>query len=491
MSIYRRIVRHKLSFLPILLILPLLGAALSTPNLSLAAVTPVAAAPPPGLLDTVKLLVLYTVRDGEGHALVYQRQDLQPGQPLTVKGYVAGVLVLCKDSVKVCLNGDRMSRIYANGDGTLSCKNFGSLRPMNSINPYIESADLKRKAGPGSTEPGASKYLFGGYSCFPSILGSGVSSRDQFSISLEKGGAAVQIACRQQGDRTLLKLPVSPGKTIPVRVQDDSLVEQFTAGDLKQRLDAIVAGIRSVESRFGLDLAAGINLVSYDRISNAMTCEGDPDIWVYAGLLKEESLTELKAIAEHETLHLLTNRLGCAALLREQFADLKGYDAFSRERFLLLTRDIVPRTPGKNPRENRNFFAFINERHFLIGMQGGHSQQNPDELSASFLHTLMYVDRLKTNLDRPLALPGRQQPRFLSQEEKQGVMREYLKTLEILRRGLTRESRCVEDAAKVGRVLDRVEREARRQVRPDQELVDTARVSRNDALSDNRPALGG
>ena len=54
-------------------------------------------------------------------------------------------------------------------------------------------------------------------------------------------------------------------------------MEQFTAGDLKQRLDAIVAGIRSVESRFGLNLAAGINLVSYDRASNAMTCEGDPN----------------------------------------------------------------------------------------------------------------------------------------------------------------------------------------------------------------------
>ena len=112
MSIYRRIVRHKLLFLPILLILPLLGAALSTPNLSLAAVTPVAAAPPPGLLDTVKLLVLYTVRDGRGHALASQRQDLQPGQPLTVQGYVAGVLVLCTDNVKVCLNGYPMSKIY-------------------------------------------------------------------------------------------------------------------------------------------------------------------------------------------------------------------------------------------------------------------------------------------------------------------------------------------------------------------------------------------
>ena len=89
------------------------------------------------------------------------------------------------------------------------------MQPISSINPYLESADLKRKAGPGSTELGASKYLFGGYSCFPSILGTGVSSKEQFAISLEKDGAAVQIACRQQGDRTLLKLPVNPGKSIP------------------------------------------------------------------------------------------------------------------------------------------------------------------------------------------------------------------------------------------------------------------------------------
>ncbi len=45
------------------------------------------------------------------------------------------------------------------------------------------------------------------------------------------------------------------------------------------------ADIKSVESRFGLDLAAGINLVSYDQVCNALTCEGDSDIWVYADLL--------------------------------------------------------------------------------------------------------------------------------------------------------------------------------------------------------------
>ncbi len=93
-------------------------------------------------LDTVKLLVLYTVRNGEGHALAYQRKDLQAGQPLQVNVYIAGVLVLCKDNVKVCLDGDPMSRIYENGDGTLSCRNFGSLRPVSSITPYIESADF-------------------------------------------------------------------------------------------------------------------------------------------------------------------------------------------------------------------------------------------------------------------------------------------------------------------------------------------------------------
>ena len=65
-------------------------------------------------------------------------------------------------------------------------------------------------------------------------------------------------------------------------------------------------------------------------------------------MLKEESLTELKAIAEHETLHLLTNRLGCAALLREQFAISRAMTP-SQGTFLLLTRDIVPRTAGKIP----------------------------------------------------------------------------------------------------------------------------------------------
>ena len=97
-----------------------------------------------------------------------------------------------------------------------------------------------------------------------------------------------------------------------------------------------------------------------------------------------------------------------------------------------------------NERKERNyvlhFFSFINERNFLQGMKGGHSHQNPDEFCTSFLHSLMFVEGLSKNLDRPLALKDREKPHFLNEEEKQNVFKEYVRTFDILSRLISKET---------------------------------------------------
>jgi hypothetical protein len=477
--IFKRKIWKRLSFLPILLILPLLGVAPAISGHKPPATPPALdGQPAANILDSLNLLVLYTVQNGQGHTRVYRRSDISPGKPLEVKGYVSGVLVLLKDSARVCLDGDPMSKIRENRDGTLSCRNYGFLRPESSITPYIGTADPQKPSAAAAARLEAPKDLHGGYSAFPGVLGSSLSPGESFTISLAGRAGTALITCRQEAYRTFMQLPIREGRQIPVRYQDDSVISQFNQADLKQRLTTFAEGIKAVEKKFGMELTSVINLVDYDRICNAMTCDGSGEIWVYARLLKQESLAELKTIGEHESLHLVTNRMGFAHVLREQFADLLGLEDLSMERFMLVTKGITRHSAKKIPNKKRNFFAFINERHFIKGMSGGHSQQNPDEFCASFLHSLMYVDSLKTNLNRPLSLFDRDKPHLLTRTEKRDVEHEYLKTLDILRDSLPRIRQSGHDTGKVSEVLEQAQHQAREQCSPDAGYAGAPRTGR-------------
>ncbi|MDI6854260.1 MAG: hypothetical protein QME75_11740 [Deltaproteobacteria bacterium] len=395
--------------------------------------------------------------------LFYQRKDLRSLKPLNIKGYVTGVVMLLNDELAVSLDGMPMSRIRTNDDGTLTCKYFGPLESVGSISPYIESVSHKAPEN-AAAETGAAKYLFGGYSCFPLVRGAGVSREKQFFISLKKGNDSLRIVVRHQGSRAIFAAKNESGKQISFHYQGTSLPNNFAKDpELRSRLQAISAGIRSVEGKFGVDLVSRVNLVDYEKIRNAVTCGGEKEIWFYLKVLREEPLEELRTIAAHETLHLLVESQGFAedAALREHFADLKGFDFLSYERFMLITKGIVLEKGKEDLKDEAIFFAFLDERNFLKGMKGGHAYQNPEEFCTSFLHSLMFVERLKDNLDRPLFLRGRQEPYFLSQTEKQNILKEYVKTLEILKQSLPGGQQAGFSVEKVGSILEQAHHRAK------------------------------
>jgi hypothetical protein len=116
--------------------------------------------------------------------------------------------------------------------------------------------------------------------------------------------------------------------------------------------------------------------------------------------------------------------------LRSYFADLKGYAELSYERFVLMMNGNS--LAGEDEGTNNVFFSFINEKNFMENMNGGHSQKNIEEFSASFIHSLIFIDRLDQNLDRPLKVNGLDAPRFLSPWEKQVVLDQYIRGIECL-----------------------------------------------------------
>jgi hypothetical protein len=395
---------------------------------------------PSGLIESVKLLGLYTIEQGRMHTRLYDRKDILRERPLEVEGYVSGVVLLLNGEMDVQLDGAALSRIRERDDGTLLCKHFGRLNDDDSIFPYVEPLIQEAPGRLGEGPDETPSYLPGGYSCFPKVRGSGVSPLDRFSISLRRGKASRQITIRHQGERALWEFQAGSGRSVPIVTHGRALSDRSSGRDhLRKRLRAFGQGVRSVEARFGADLVSRVHLVDRRQIRNAVTCKGQSEIWLYVDTLLEEPLEELKTIAEHETLHLLVDREGLTddAAIRKHFADLKGFGMLSCERFLLVSQGVMRDPDTASDEENTLFFSFIDERNFIEGMKGGHSHDNLDEFCTSFLHSVMFFERLGERLNRPVALTRpRRDRRRLTPEEALRVLETYEKTARLLRRAV-------------------------------------------------------
>jgi len=384
------------------------------------------------VLDNIKSLHIYTVQDGERRQQAFTREMLRGREHLQLKGYVSGLLVLCEKEMEIRVADQVMSKIKCNDNGTFSVKHFGELRP-DELMPgpddrgyYEQAAGKWARAGLQGT----------GYSFFPAVTGDTVSPEHRFSIAFLSDGAEATIPVIQNSYIDLRQIAREQGAPLSFRYIGDGL-GRLTGelSDLDARLQAIASGVAGVEAATGMELIRNINVLEYGDLRNAVTSERSDDMWLYMRTLREEPLRELETIAAHEALHKCVNRLRLTADagMRKLFADLKGYDVFSNERFLLTTTGAV--MPGaKSQAGEADLLAFVNEKNFFAGMKGGHAQANLDEFCASFLHTLLFIEKLAECLERPLlvAAANGEGQRSLSAERKEAVLAAYTRTIETM-----------------------------------------------------------
>lgn len=202
--------------------------------------------------------------------------------------------------------------------------------------------------------------------------------------------------------------------------------------DFNARLAAIAEGVSRVESAFGTDLVSRVNILDVEGIHNAVTSRRDGEISFYIDAFIQEPIDELRVIAEHESLHRLVWKLDLSGTteLRKIFSELKGYDLFSNERFMLLTTGAVSEGSAQGGAESL-LFDFIDERNFIPGMKGGHSSENIEEFCTSFMHSLMYIENLKDNLLKPILFHNKHS-QWLSDAEKALIVEAYGKTMNII-----------------------------------------------------------
>ncbi len=328
----------------------------------------------------------------------------------------------------ITVDGKKMSKIKRNLDGTYSVKRFGKIAPDNVVLANLSEGIFLYNNRDNEFLPGAFSY-------FSHVAGDSLSPHDTFDIGFKSEEETYKISVRQNGYRTVRSVCVNSGaKTNDIMFRYlGTRLEKLAAmaPDFDSRLQAIAEGIDSVESILGEDLVTNVNIVDFENVRNAVVCDDARDIWFYSEAVQSESPEELRSMAAHETLHIYVDRHGIArnSEVREFFADLNGYDDLSYERFMIVTSGEV--SPERSSTPHNPIFPFVNEQNFLEGMKGGHSHKNVDEFCVSLLHSLMFVDRLEQNLDRPLKSQYAEK-RSLTPAEKDSVLHSYLRGIDLL-----------------------------------------------------------
>jgi hypothetical protein len=367
-----------------------------------------------GLFQNIEGLCLYEVVDGQRRKIHFSRRDIESGKTLVSKGYISGV-ELISSSPKLAASLE---------DLRMECQVQG---------PGIEG-DAGRETG-AQERLGPHQYT---YAYFPGVLGDIVSPKDQFCLSIHDGNARQALTIRQNGYQCLpqaVQTPLEPQYKAPVFRYAGSDLNRFLAdlNDSEERFQAIKSGIRRVESAFGLKLVDFVNILPYKGPDNALTLRGKTQVWFYADAIRAQHVSELRSMAEHETLHILVDRMGYTRKtpLKELFSDLMGYGLFSRERFLLVTTGALPDASLPAQSAAKPFFAFINEKNFIPGMSGGHARDSLDEFSASFLHSLLYLDHLEKNLSKSqlTMADGTRLP--ITAQVRRTLLMDYLRTLAV------------------------------------------------------------
>jgi hypothetical protein len=343
-------------------------------------------------------------------------------------GHVVGVVVFGPADLKVTLDDQAFRPLQSNKDGSFMVKNVGRIDPA-----YL--------AGHSPNAPSASATGFkskaSAFSYFPKVFGDAVAPGQRFELQLGDEANPQVIAVRQQPVQTVAIAQNNPlPDTPPLFKYVGQRLDQLRApgSEFDARLAAITDGIRMVEAAFQTDLVNQVHLIDMNEKNNALTSEGSSSIWFYIETVLTPSLEELRRMAAHETLHQLVYRLRLthSSRARQFFADLWGLDALSVARFQMVTTGWFDSSNASLSPKSGLFFAFINEKNFMHGMHGGHSHDNLDEFLTSFIHTLLYLEKLAPNLQLPVTLSSAQPAQALNDDDRRRLLDWYKESIQLI-----------------------------------------------------------
>ncbi len=339
-------------------------------------------------------LQIYQVRDGKMEQQWFDADHLKDRRSISLSGYISGIVAVGRSGLSVQVNGRPMSEIRPDKNGKVSLGYYGIIEPADQrIQPPM-AANGQAKHPSGNSVPKI-------YGLFPPVPADTISEGSRITLRVSSGQSPPEKLHIFHSRSVATEVPGSEGVCDFRLTGIGKKALKHAYPDAEARFQAICKGITAVETAFHTDLVRTVHVLAYDDFRNAVTFPNHRDVWFYVNTFLQEPLAELAVIAEHESLHILVDRLKLTADtdLRKLFADLKGFDALSAERFQLVSRGRMVSEADRNPQKESVFFEFIKESNFFTGMKGGHPMDNLDEFCVSFLHTLMYPDLLEIHLN--------------------------------------------------------------------------------------------
>lgn len=388
------------------------------------------------IAEIAQNIIIYVVENGQKKTIVLPPAELTKINGIATAGYVCGVVIVSDKELSISIGGREFSRSRGPIETVDSIESIDGFHHASAVLPPSSTSVVY--STPAVQSPVLEDWR-NNYTLFPAVFGDALEAESLFEISIGVGGETLTLPVRQDGIRDFHVEPTPEGNHIPFRYLGTRLeVLRHTANDFKDRIRTITRGVAGIEAAFQLRLIERINIVDLENIRNAVTTTDGREIWFYIDAFLNEPIQELETIAAHETLHKLISKLGFSLdpEIRKLYADLKGYELFSNERFMLvMTGKLSPDIPSGVVKNNGKsiFFDFIDERNFLSGMKGGHSTENMEEFCTSLIHSIIHISRLKENLETPINIGHASiSPRFLTMAEKDSILRSYSSAIECL-----------------------------------------------------------
>ncbi|MEK7523836.1 MAG: hypothetical protein AAB588_02275 [Patescibacteria group bacterium] len=381
------------------------------------------------IAEGLNLVYLQVIHNGVTKPIILSTDQLKRNPSLKINGYVANIFIFGTREMEVSINGiSANTALFERGGFMLSGPHDVTFEDLATPeHPESELRELflaGQNPKPGKPVPG--RYFFANSALSTDYHGLGIlNGIPKASLQLRVDGKSYEIPIEQKVDE-------------PFETMDGyefcylgNSQEQFAQIDnLHEKLKAITESAKEIEELFGGKLIHKIHLVDFHRDA-AETSSAKPVIIFFADTIRNRSPEYLRMVTRHEFLHKYTQERGYTKdeKIRAKYADIQGLEGEKKD--VVIRAGWLPRSPFDGiVTQNKEFLSFINESNYFDLPDAGHSEDDIQEFVASFLHTLLYVDRLEKNLNEPVVV--RHKAIELSQAQKLKILDIYIETLEVI-----------------------------------------------------------
>ncbi len=394
---------------------------------------------PQEIMDNIKIVYIQAINNGKTRPIILSQKDLEKNPSLDIDGYIANIMIFCKEEINIDINESDFRRINKFENDNYIGQRGKSIYPYHlETDDYPEEYwqeimknDIVQDEQGGSFLKGG--YYYGQNPININYLGEPISNIENNEVVFKINDETYKLPIKQKVFQKFNK---------DFKLTKDGLEFNYLGNDLNrfsaieeinEKLSAIAEGVNNVENISSDNLVNQIQIVDYNK-SNAFADQQKKTISFHPDCINKKSLEELRVTSEHETLHKFVFENGFTENMdiRNMFADLKGY--INNQKTCILRDGFAPFDNYNYDYKNKTFFAFIDEHNFFNQENGGHSFGNIYEFMTSFYHTLMYIDRLEDELDDTVLIKhimGKPQKVILSEDDKVLILDHYISLIEM------------------------------------------------------------